>query len=707
MADTDDIKSILAADFGSVNTRVILIDLVDGAYRLVARAMTRTTADDPVRDVSVGLFRGLELLTEQTGRALLAGRKDQVLMPEGDGQGVDAVLATASVGQPLDVVVVGLMPDVSVSSALHVLTGSYARVVDTLSLADIRTEQEQINAILARKPDLIFIVGGTDAGAEEPILELVRVVLSAVQIATKKPMVLFAGNRAIQAEVNELLQDATNLFVVDNIRPSLVDEALGPAQQGLAAVYNRFKVNGGGGFEEVSAISKVGVLPTAQSYTHLVRYLGAVARKDHSGQVPGVLAVDVGSATTMAASSIQRRGYTCIRTDIGVGHSALGTLSGTTPGNVRRWLTWDAPSDEILAYAYNKSLRPATVPQSEQELELEYALAREAIRLVVGQAREAWPGGAKAAPPLRPIIGAGAVLAQAPHPGYAALLLLDAIQPVGVTELLLDPAGLIPALGAVGYLQPSAVVQMLDAGDLLRIGSAVCVDGRVRRIGYGGMRVTIKLPGGQVERRQVAAGTLWTYPLPPGQTARVEVKTSRGLSIDGKSSLKLTLEGGAAGLIFDARGRPLPLPRNAEARARLYPAWVAGTQGTIRLRVDEVDQSQVDRDALGTVEIMTGEEKAAESDGIAEIAEEEKPRRRGVFGFLRRTPAPHEEDAGETPASEMMAELEAIAAARSADEVRAPAPAPAAEPAKADSDEMLSELRESTQETGKKRRFRR
>jgi hypothetical protein len=72
MAGRDEINSIVAVDFGSVNTRIVLVDLVDGAYRLVARTMTRTTADDPLRDVAVGLFRGLDQLAAQTGRKLLA-----------------------------------------------------------------------------------------------------------------------------------------------------------------------------------------------------------------------------------------------------------------------------------------------------------------------------------------------------------------------------------------------------------------------------------------------------------------------------------------------------------------------------------------------------------------------------------------------------------------------------------------------------------
>lgn len=647
MAESGDINSILAADFGSVNTRVVLIDLVDGDYRLVARSVTRTTVDDPLRDVAVGLYRGAALMAEQIGRPLVAGNNESILTPEEtDGSGVDAVLATASVGRPLKVVLVGLMPDVSVSSGLNVLAGSYVQVIDKLSLADIRSEEQQINDLLSRQPDLIFIVGGTDAGAEAPILRLVDVVRQAVQMAPQPPMVLYAGNRAAQVGVRERLEGICRLFVADNVRPSLMDEQLGSAQQELAAVYDRYKVATGFGFDEVSEISALGILPTAQSYTNIVRYLGETVTPDAGARgaaAVGVLAVDVGSATTTVAASIRKRNTINIRTDVGVGHSAAGTMAATTPVNVRRWLTWDATSAEIADYAINKTLRPATVPQTAQELELEYALAREAIRVTVEQAARSWRlHSNERIPPISPLIGAGTVLGGTAHSGIAALILLDAIQPVGVTELWLDPAGLIPALGALAYLKPTSVVQMLDAGDLMMVGSVVCADGRVR-VGRGGMKVIITLDDGTVVKRGVVGGSLWTYPLPPGRTARVDVRLSRGLSINGRSRVKLTLKGGAAGLIFDARGRPLALPRRAEARAELYPRWMAGTRGHIQLLVGEVDESTVDARALAEAE------KAPEPDlaALGETAEAPQPKRRGLFGRRRRKPAASDGDAAE------------------------------------------------------------
>src|SRR5258708_23001088 len=111
-----------------------------------------------------------------------------------------------------------------------------------------------------------------------------------------------------------------------------------------------------------------------------------------------------------------------------------------------------------MDYAYNKSLRPSTVPQVSQDLELEYAMARELIRNAVAGARASWRGVPRGdlLPAMRPIIGAGSVLAQAVDPGIGALLMFDALQPVRVSERRLHPCCLIQAPGAYADADPLA-----------------------------------------------------------------------------------------------------------------------------------------------------------------------------------------------------------------------------------------------------------
>ncbi|MCA9890152.1 MAG: glutamate mutase L, partial [Anaerolineae bacterium] len=116
--------SILAADFGSVTTRLVLVDVVEGAYRLVARAGGPSTVGFPIDDASIGLRRLVDEIGKRAGRTFYDTGGEMVI-PEGmDRTGVEAFVTTATAGRPMRVAIVGLVEDVSVASARRVLSSS-------------------------------------------------------------------------------------------------------------------------------------------------------------------------------------------------------------------------------------------------------------------------------------------------------------------------------------------------------------------------------------------------------------------------------------------------------------------------------------------------------------------------------------------------------------------------------------------------------
>ncbi len=578
--------SILAVDFGSVHTRAVLIDLVDGVYRLVARGQERTTAEFPIGDARLGLARAVNQLSRITGRKL-RGSGEIITMPEQpDRSGVDYFVTTASTGRPLRTVLVGLVPQVSVASGVRAAAGTYVDIVETLSLEDTRSEEEQLNALLGSRPDLIFITGGTEAGAREPVLQLARLVQLAVKLVQRghKPIVLFAGNNALVPDIRSLFDGLTTVLIAQNVRPSLDEEELETAQLQLALAFDEYRASTGGGFEAIGEISRLGVLPTAQSYNLVVDYLGRTV-------TGGVLAVDVGSTASTLSASLNGRVHTSIRTDIGLGHSAQQLLDKLGYEAIRRWLPFNASRAEILTYVMNKALRPGSVPETLRSLYLEHALLRAGIEALLAASRPAWTKGVErtsngSTPPFDLIIGAGAGLTQTGHPAYGALLMLDALQPVGVTQLRGDPYALIPALGALAHTHPEAVVQVLDSYNLELLGTAISVSGQPR-IDKRAMKIKLVTDDGQTIKQEVQGGHLWVLSLPVGRSVRVEVSAGRGLHIGGRRRIRMTVEGGTAGLIFDGRGRPLPLAMDARARATQLLLWASEATGDPMKEVDE------------------------------------------------------------------------------------------------------------------------
>ena len=580
--------SILAVDFGNVRTRAVLIDLVDGAYRVIATGETRTTIGFPAANVAVGMRRAIDQISQMTGRRLQESNGRLITPEQPDRSGVDAFLATASIGRPLRTVLVGLMPDISIASGQRAIAGTYVQVVETLNLNDARSEEEQLNAIIASQPDLIFITGGTEEGARGPVLKLAQVAALALPLmrAQRTPNVLYAGNSALVPNIRALFDGKTTLFVAPNVRPSLDDEDLDAAQLQLALAFDASSSQRSAGFEHVGTMTRLGVLPTAQSYNLMTDYLGQA--------LPGgIVLVDVGSATSTFSASLSGRVNTVIRTDIGVGHSATELLESVGADAVRMWLPFFASDEELQAYALNKTLRPGVAPETVRELYLEHSFLRAALRMVVRAAGPLWDASLgdvydAPLPPFSRAIGAGAALARTGRPGLGALLLLDTLAPAGVTTLQLDPAAVLPALGALAHVNPAAVVQVLESNGLERLGVAFNLSGEPRA-GRVALRVKITRAGAQrAIQHDVEGGHLWVYPLALDEHARVEVTAvGRGLTIGGKGSVKLDVTGGTAGLIFDARGRPLPLAVDIRGRAAQMPLWLSQVTGDAVTIIDE------------------------------------------------------------------------------------------------------------------------
>lgn len=628
--------SILTVDFGNVTTRALLLDVVEGGYQLIAQTETRTTAEFPAGDVTVGMNRALNDLSILTGRTLL-DTNDRLITPETtERAGVDTLLTTASIGRPLRTVLIGLVPAVSIASGLRAIAGTYIDIVETISLDDTRSEEAQINAIVLSRPDLIFMVGGTEDGAREPVLNQARRVLLALMLmqTQRKPAVLFAGNSDIAPEVQAMFGRLTTLFVAPNVRPSLEEEEIEGSQFRLAQAFNALSTRRGAGFEKVSEMSPFGVLPTAQSYGLLVDYLGQ-ARDD------GVLAVDVGSATSTLTGSFERQTGTTIRTDIGLGHSARDLLGAVGADAIRQWLPFTITDDALNNYAWNKALRPGGVPENIREFYLEYAFLRAGLRALVAATSPLFDSSLadtveQTLPPCGLMIGGGAALTNTGVPALTALLLLDGLQPSGVTDLQSDPYALVPALGAVARVNPAAVVQLLASTAVQRLGTVFNLSGDPRP-DRPAFEVRINRRVGEPVRHTVAGGELWVYPLEDHETVDVDVRVAgRGLSINGGRRVRRQVSGGLVGLIFDARGRPLALADAVGARSAQLTGWLAQMTGITHTIPEEWLQTAptaaptaAPADSRRQPDLLPG----------ADASDEPEPKR-GLFGRRRRKAEP-------------------------------------------------------------------
>jgi len=576
-ADAPSADTILAVDFGTATTRVLLFDVVADVYRFVGYGEAPTTVDAPYHEASEGLRHALAELEAVTGRVVVDDNA-RLLMPAApDGRGVDSFVVTASAGPTVRGILVGLLPDVSLDGVRQIAGSSYIAIRDTFSLGDTRGQDQQIDAVIAAHPDLIVIAGGTDGGASDALLKLIETVSLACHLLPpgNRARALFAGNADLQPRMQELLGRVATVTGAANVLPDLSRPQLGPARAALGQVYAALRVEQLGGFSDLSQWAGGRITPTAQAEGQYVRYLSKLPEGQR-----GVLSVNVGSANTSVAAAWNGQLYLTVRPELGVGVAAANALGDTPVDQISRWLPFGISDDDLRGFVLNKSAFPHTVPAEPEDLWLELALARQVIRAAVRRARPDWPENAPGPrPELLPwfslILGVGAVLGRAPKPGLAALVLLDALQPGGITRLVADGQHLAAALGAVAYVNPLATAQVHDSLAFTDLGLAVSLVGR-GRAGEAACQVKLVEDGGAEREVEVAYGTLEVLPLPMGRSAKLSVKPRTGYNVGqgvGRGRT-LTVTGGAVGVIIDARGRPIAFPRAPEQRQEMVKQWI-------------------------------------------------------------------------------------------------------------------------------------
>ncbi len=574
------IESLLVADCGTVMTKLLLLERVEGSYRFVAQAEALTTINPPWNDVSVGVVQAIESLEEITGRTLYEG--GQLITPQQGMRGVDAFVVVLSAAKPLQALLAGLVKEMSLESAQRAAAATYTHVVGTLQReGSLRLPEESwARAVRDLAPDVVLLVGGVDGGATRPVLELADAIALGISLLdeNERPRVIYAGNDRLRPVITKRLGRVTQVQVVDNIRPTVETEHLGPAQELLETIYVEERLERTPGIEVLQSWSQQPIMPTAAAFSRVIEYLWhQESRPDR-----GVLGIDVGASTTTVVACFDGQAQLSVHAEHGLAFGPLEWVKRRGIEQITRWLPEEIDEEEVWNLLYNRQLFPWTVPQQMQELWIEQAIVREMLRGALELARPAWYLGGIVSdpgmmPPLSPILISGGGIVHMPRPGQALLAVLDGVQPVGIAKLLLDTNRTAPALGAVAAVKPLAAVSTLEAGTLVPLGTVISPVGKGRKHEVI-LKMKITYDDGTELKVEAREGELEIWPLLPGHRARLDIKVNRRFDIGfgpGRSSPEpIEVEGGLVGLVVDGRGRPLALPEDDERCRDALRRWL-------------------------------------------------------------------------------------------------------------------------------------
>ena len=581
-----EVRSILATDCGSTTTKAILIEKRGEEYRLINRGEAPTTVEAPFDDVTIGVLNATRELEDLTGRQLI--QDGTILTPQSDEKrGVDLYLSTSSAGGGLQMMVMGVVRQMSAESAQRAALGAGAIIMDVIAIDDGRKDYQKIQRLRELRPDIVLLSGGTDGGTITHLVELAELLIAAdprPRFGTMNLPVIFAGNKDARDEIRHLLGERFDLRIVDNLRPDLERENLGPAREAIHELFLEHVMQQAPGYSKLMTWTSADIMSTPNAVGKIM-----VTIAEQRGI--NILGVDIGGATTDVFSVFDGNYTRTVSANLGMSYSICNVMLEAGIQNIRRWLPFDIEEYEVRNRLRNKMIRPTTIPQTYEDLLLEQAVAREALRLAfihhkqlarglkgvqqqrtIGEALEQAETGKTLVQmmKLNMIVGSGGVLSHAPRRAQAALMMMDAYQPEGVTMLAVDSIFMMPQLGVLSTVHPEAAAQVFDRDCLIRLGSCVAPVGQGKE---GEPCLTIEYNGKSETFRY---GELRVLPLGVGETLQATIKPARGFDVGaGKGrTVEATLEGGVVGVVVDTRGRPLQLPPDDATRRQKLIEWM-------------------------------------------------------------------------------------------------------------------------------------
>ena len=591
------IKTILATDCGSTTTKAILIEKINDEYRLSSRGEAPTTVEAPFEDVTKGVLNAVMEIEELSNRKIL---NDQTIISPQNGEiGVDIYISTSSAGGGLQMMVAGVVKSMTGESAERAALGAGSIVMDVLASNDGRKPHEKITRIRQLRPDMILLSGGIDGGTTKHVVELAEILAAANPQPrlgqNYKLPVIFAGNKKATPDIKKTLGDLTDLDVTENIRPILEQENLKPSRDKIHDLFMEHVMQQAPGYKKLMSWTDAPIMPTPGAVGALIEM---VAEKENIS----VVGVDIGGATTDIFSVFQKQFNRTVSANLGMSYSICNVLAEAGLKNVLRWVPFDINEKELTNRIGNKMIRPTTVPQSLEELVIEQAIAREALRLsfiqhkefavnlkgvqkerTISDAFEQSDSGQSLVNmmELDLIVGSGGVLSHAPRREQSAKMLIDSFLPEGITALAVDSIFMMPQLGVMANIDKKdlaeearvAALEVFEKDCLIRLGTCIAPVGKFdekkailkAKLEYGDGKINeITLDGGQLVL--IDAGY---------EQIDITLTPSKGVDVGAgvNEVIQTKIFGGEVGIIFDCRGRPFNLSDQTDHRISDLKTW--------------------------------------------------------------------------------------------------------------------------------------
>ena len=360
------VKPILLIDFGSTYTKLTAVDLE--GEKILGTAQSFTTI---FTDINDGLNNALAILEKKTGKLEFA-----------------ETYACSSAAGGLRMVTSGLVPELTGEAAKLASLGAGAKVVGVYAF---QLTEDDMEDILACKPDIFLLVGGTDGGNTECILH------NAKMLADVKPAfpIVVAGNRTAARQCQRILEGC-EVYVCPNVMPKFGVLQIEPTQKQIREIFLNRIVQAKGLSKATELLSDI-MMPTPSAVMQAMELL-AQGCEDETG-IGELVAVDVGGATTDVYSiadgmpehmSTVFKGLPepfakrTVEGDIGMRYSIQGIVDAAGMDKICRLS--GLTEDRVTELVEDLKVNTDKVPNGDDDLEkLDFALASGAVAEAVAR----------------------------------------------------------------------------------------------------------------------------------------------------------------------------------------------------------------------------------------------------------------------------------------------------------------------------------
>lgn len=451
-------KAVLLVDFGSTYTKATAVDLEGESLLGTAQAYTTVQTD-----ITEGLNLALERLKEKTGELEFA-----------------ETYACSSAAGGLRMVCSGLVPELTSEAAKLASLGAGAKLVGLFSY---EMTEDDIDEIVALKPDIFLLVGGTDGGNKTCILHNAALLAA----LPKEIPIVIAGNRVAVKECLRLLEGHVT-YVCDNVMPKFGTLNIESVQSRIREIFLGRIIQAKGLTSVVSLMDDI-IMPTPSAVLQAMKLLAEGCEGELGiGELVGV---DVGGATTdvySVADGMPQQMTTVykglpepyakrtVEGDIGMRYSIKGIVEAATAEKVAELASMTPERVEALTDMLSKDTE--RLPDGDEELErLDRALASMAVQTAVarhaGTMEEAYTmmglcyvQTGKDLRKVQKIVVTGGSLIHTKQTGkIASFALADAAHPESLrpleAEILVDRKYILAAMGLLSQHYPGAALRIM------------------------------------------------------------------------------------------------------------------------------------------------------------------------------------------------------------------------------------------------------